>query len=414
MTLESSHSMARFSCHERVTRSGSIAARGAVLGVFLGLVMTESGCDSTPADVVASKPVAPTAAGIVTMLPDELSRVGLEVHPVSRSGFRTHREFPGIVQPNERNMAEITTLVRGRVIDVYADLGQEVKENATLAILYSSELGLAQSAYLKARAKRHLAERVYGRAKFLLEEKVIGEAEAQRRQAELLSIQAEADEAHDRLKLLGMDDKEFTRLERSREIRSVVPIVAPFSGRIIGRNLTRGEVVETTENLFVVADLSQVWVRANIPEKDIPFVHSVSVSGNLEAEVQINAYPDEVFKGAITYVGDVLDPVTRTMQLRLELPNPDGRLKPEMFATIRLYSQALPDRLAVPEAALQRDQGRTFVFVQRSATEYELRNVQVGESNGTLTAVLDGLAEGEQVVTHGAFVLKSELLKKPV
>lgn len=414
MILESSHSMARFSCHERVTRYGFTAARGAVLGVFLGLVMTESGCDGTPTDVVASKPVAPTAAGIVTMPPDELSRVGLEVQPVSRSDFRTHREFPGIVQPNERNMAEITTLVRGRVVDVYADLGQEVKENATLAILYSSELGLAQSAYLKARAKRYLAERAYGRAKFLLEEKVIGEAEAQRRQAELLSIQAEADEAHDRLKLLGMDDKEFTRLERSREIRSVVPIVAPFSGRIIGRNLTRGEVVETTENLFVVADLSQVWVRANIPEKDIPFVHSVSISGNLEAEVRINAYPDEVFKGTITYVGDVLDPVTRTMQLRLELPNPDGRLKPEMFATIRLYSQALPDRLAVPEAALQRDQGRTFVFVQRSATEYELRNVQIGESNGTLTAVLHGLAEGEQVVTHGAFVLKSELLKKPV
>lgn len=384
------------------------------LSLFVGLTATEWGCDGTPSDVVASKSPTPAVAGIVMLPPEEASRLGLVVQPVSQSDFRIHRDFPGIVQPNQRNMAEITTLVRGRVIEVYADLGQEVKANAPLAILYSSELGLAQSAYLKARARLHVAEQAYARAKFLLQEKVIGEAEAQRRQAELLSIQAEANEAHDRLKLLGMSHEEFRRLERSREIRSVVPIVAPFAGRIIGRKLTRGEVVETTENLFVIADLSEVWVVANIPEKDIPFVHAVHASGDKQAEVRINAYPKEVFRGAITYVGDVLDPVTRTMQLRLELPNPDGRLKPEMFATIRLFSEAQPDRLAVPDAALQRDQGRTFVFVQRSPNEYEVRDVQVGESNGTLTAVLGGLKEGEQVVTHGAFVLKSELLKKPV
>jgi cobalt-zinc-cadmium efflux system membrane fusion protein len=311
-------------------------------------------------------------------------------------------------------MAEITTLVRGRVVEVYGDLGQEVKANAPLAILYSSELGLAQSAHLKAQAKLHVSEQAYNRAKFLLQEQVIGEAEAQRRHAELLSSQAEAHEAEDRLKLLGMNDEEFRRLESTRRIRSVVPIVAPFAGRIIGRKLTRGEVVETTENLFVIADLSQVWVQANIPEKDIPFVHSIHATGGTQAEVRINAYPGEVFKGTITYVGDVLDPSTRTMQLRLELPNGDGRLKPEMFATVRLFSEAQPDRLFVPEAALQRDQGKTFVFVQRTATEYEAREVQIGESNGTHTSILTGLTEGEPVVTHGAFVLKSELFKKQV
>ena len=198
-----------------------------------------------------------------------------------------------------------------------------------------------------------------------------------------MSTQAEANESRDRLKLLGMNEEEFSRLDRSRQIRSVVPIVAPFGGRIIGRKLTRGEVVETTEKLFVIADLSEVWVQANIPEKDIAFVHSIHASGGTQVEVRINAYPKEVFKGRITYVGDILDPVTRTMQLRSELPNQDGRFKPEMFATIRLFSEAQPDRLAVPEAALQRDQGRTFVFVQRNANEYELREVRVGESNGT-------------------------------
>jgi len=383
--------------------------------VLFSMMILDAGCDGTPSDVVASKsPAAVSTPGRITLSAEESSRVGLVVQPVVRSDFRTHRDFPAIVQPNQRNMAEITTLVRGRVVEVYADLGQEVKANAPLAILYSSELGLAQSAYLKAKAKLHVAEQAFNRAQFLLQEQVIGEAESQRRQAELLSAQAEANESHDRLKLLGMNDEEFRRLERSRQIRSVVPIVAPFGGRIIGRKLTRGEVVETTENLFVIADLSEVWVLANIPEKDIPFVHSVHASGGTQVDVRINAYPKEVFKGTITYVGDVLDPITRTMQLRIELPNQDGRLKSEMFATIRLFSESQPDRLAVPEAALQRDQGRTFVFVQRGGNEYEMREVHIGESNGTLTSILGGLSEGEPVVTHGAFVLKSELLKKPV
>jgi len=383
--------------------------------VLFSVMILDAGCDGTPSDVVASKtPAAVSTPGRITLSAEESTRVGLVVQPVARSDFRTHRDFPAIVQPNQRNMAEITTLVRGRVVEVYADLGQEVKANAPLAILYSSELGLAQSAYLKAKAKLHVAEQAFNRAQFLLQEQVIGEAELQRRQAELLSAQAEGNESHDRLKLLGMNDEEFRRLERSRQIRSVVPIVAPFGGRIIGRKLTRGEVVETTENLFVIADLSEVWVLANIPEKDIPFVHSVHASGGTQVDVRINAYPKEVFKGTITYIGDVLDPITRTMQLRIELPNQDGRMKPEMFSTIRLYSESQPDRLAVPEAALQRDQGRTFVFVQRGANEYEMREVHIGESNGTLMSILGGLNEGEQVVTHGAFVLKSELLKKPV
>jgi membrane fusion protein, heavy metal efflux system len=386
-----------------------------VLGLMVGLLLTHSGCNQAPGDTAATNPPhAAAAPGIVPLTAEESLRIGLVVQPAARSDFRTSRDFPAILQPNERAMADITTLVRGRVVDVYADLGQQVEANALLAILYSSDLGLAQSAYLKSRAKLHVAEQAYARAKFLLQEKVIGEAEAQRRQAELLSMQAEAHEARDHLKLLGMNDDEFRRLDKSRDIRSHVPIVAPFAGRIIGRNLTRGEVVETTEKLFVVADLSEVWVRANIPEKDIPFVHAVHASGGRQAEVRINAYPRETFKGTITYVGDVLDPATRTMQLRLELPNPEGRLKPEMFATIRLFSESQPDRLTVPEAALQRDQNRTFVFVQRNVTEYEVREVQTGESNGTLTTILGGLNEGEPVVTHGAFILKSELMKKPV
>lgn len=381
-------------------------------GLLIGLAVTEYGCERNSDIAATDKTPADIATVNTVHLPAEKSlSIGLVVESVTRNEFRTYREFPASIQPNLHNMAKITTLVRGRVVDVYADLGQKVEANTLLAILHSSDLGLAQSTYLKARANLTVAAQAYRRAKFLLKEKVIGTAEAQRRYGELLSIQADAHEARNRLKLLGVSDEELDRLDRSRNVRTHVPIVAPFAGRIIGRHLTRGEVVETTRTLFVLADLSDVWVIANIPEKDIHFVHSIQASGGTQAEVRVNAYPKEIFKSKITYVADVLDPTTRTMQLRLELPNPGGLLKPEMFASIRLFSELQPDLLTVPESALQRDQDQTFVFVQRNENEYEVREVQVGESNGTLVTILEGLKEGDSVVTHGAFTLKSELLQ---
>jgi cobalt-zinc-cadmium efflux system membrane fusion protein len=294
------------------------------------------------------------------------------------------------------------------------DLGQEVKSGALLAILYSSELGMAQSGYLKAVAKLYVAERAFKRAQSLLEEKVIGVAEMQRREGEMISIRAEKRESQDRLRLLGMSDELIERLDREQTIQSHVPIVAPFDGRIITRNLTKGEVVETTEKLFVVADLSEVWVIANIPEKDIPYIHQDQSKQGQNVEILLTTYPGQVFHGKITYVGDVLDIHSRTMRLRIEVPNPDRRLKPEMYATIRVYSDPETNVLVVPESSVQRERDRKFVFVQRDARSFEARDVKLGESNGDVVKVLDGLKEGETLVTQGAFVLKSELLGEQI
>jgi cobalt-zinc-cadmium efflux system membrane fusion protein len=370
------------------------------------LVLT-AGCDSATEDATGAKPVSRTP-GVVRLSVEEAQRSGIVTAPVLRGDFQTYRDFPGTVEPNQHAMAEITTLVRGRVVDVYADLGQEVKGGSLLAILYSSELGMAQSAYLKANAKLYVAERAYNRAKSLLEEKVIGVAEAQRREGDMISARAEAREAKDRLRLLGMDEEAIGRLDRDQKILSYAPIEAPFEGRVITRNITKGEVVETTEKLFVVADLSEVWVLANIPEKDIPYIYTGNKPAE-QAEVRVSSYPGEVFHGKITYVGDVLDPATRTMRMRLELPNLHRRLKPQMYAMVRVYSRSEAGVLTVPEAAIQRERDRRFVFVQRDSSSFEPRNVSLGESNGDVVKVLEGLREGESIVTHGAFVLKSEL-----
>jgi membrane fusion protein, heavy metal efflux system len=330
------------------------------------LLLGVAACDSATEEATGAKPVsADLAHGVVRLSADEIKRSGIVTASVVRGEFRSYRDFPVTVEPNQHAVAEITTLVRGRVVDVYTDLGQEVKTGALLAILYSAELGMAQSGFLKANAKLYVAERAYNRAKSVMEEKVIGVAEAQRREGEMISARAEAREAKDRLRLLGMSEEAIKKLDKDQTIRSYVPIEAPFDGRVIARNLTKGEVVETTEKLFVVADLSEVWVHANIPEKDIPYVYTDGNKPAQSAEVRVSSYPNEVFHGNVTYVGDVLDPATRTMRMRLEVPNQHRRLKPAMYATVRIYSKPQRDVLMVPEAAIQRDRDRRFVFVQR-------------------------------------------------
>jgi membrane fusion protein, heavy metal efflux system len=386
--------------------------------IFFGilLLVSSTGCDRAP--VPASVPAAESEpkrsadeARLVRLPPDEVIRSGMTVEPVKRTTFQTYRTFPGVVRPNENALANITTLVRGRVAEVHADLGQMVKSNQLLAVLQSGDLGFAQSAYLKARARRHVAEQAYQRAEYLYKEKVIGQAEAQRREGEMISVRAEAEEAHEGLRLLGMDDKEISTLERTQTIRSRVPIVAPFAGRVIARDLTKGELVDIAHKLFVVADLSTLWVLGNVSEKDISFMQRAAAVPNQPVEVHVAAYPDEVFQGTVSYVGDVIDIATRTMAVRLILDNSDGHLKPEMFATVRVSSEQASDVLVVPEAAIQHDRDRIFVFVQKERGVYEARTVRLGEKNGTFAEVLEGVQEGEVVVKEGAFTLKSELLK---
>jgi len=365
--------------HARPRSRLSVTCR-VYFGMLLLLLVSSTGCDRAPAPAAESGPKRSSdEARLVRLQPEEVTRSGVTVEPVGRTAFRTNRTFPGVIRPNEHALANITTLVRGRVAEVHAELGQAVTPNQLLAVLHSSELGLAQSAYLKARARRHVAEQSYQRAQFLFKEKVIGQAEAQRREGEMISIRAEAQEAR--------------------------------AGRVIARNLTKGEVVETNRKLFVVADLSTVWVVGNVSEKDISYVQSATTVPNQPVEVHVAAYPDEVFQGTVSYVGDVLDTATRTMQVRLTLANPTGRLKPEMFATIRVLSEPAPDVLVVPEAAVQHDRNRSFVFVQQKTGVFEARTIRLGDKNGTFAEVLEGVREGEPVVREGAFILKSELLK---
>ncbi len=389
----------------QLVRFDSASARTIMLVWFLALFgcTPESGGNMAP-----PKQASLQGPDTLTLSESAVEQSGIRVELVAHGTFQTHRDFPGTIKPNENALAEITALVRGRLVEVDADLGKNVEAGERLAVLYSKDLGLAQSAFLKAHAKLNVAEHAFNRAEFLLKEKVIGKGEFQRREGDLVSARAEAKEAQNHLKLLGMADKNIAEIKRTQEIQSYVPIVAPFAGRIIQRNVTAGEVVETMEKLFTVADLSKVWVLADVPEKDIGFIqHRGEDSGSVD--VQVSAYPGESFRGKLAYMGDVLDPATRTMRVRVEVPNLDGRLKPEMFATVRVFSKPEPNAIVIPKAAVQQDRGEPVVFVRLNPQQFGRRVIHIAEQNGEHVHVREGLAEGEEVVVAGAYVLKSEL-----
>ena len=363
------------------------------------------GCDRDPsASPPSSKTVSRAADGVVQLTAAETARAGIHVVTVNKEPFVLHREFPATIHANENESAEVTTLIRGRVVEVLVDAGKDVKKGERLALLDSADLGMAEGLYLKAAARQHEAQLAHERAANLHEHRAISLAELQRREAEMKTAQAEAREAAHRLTLLGVPKQEVQRLDRERTIRSDIAIRAPFAGRVIMRNITRGEVVETSRNCFTIADLSDVWVIASVPEKDVQFIRL-----HQTVHVVVAAYPHGLFSGRMTYISDVLDPETRTMRIRVTVPNPDRALKPEMFAMVRVDASPQPAVLSVPLAAVQQDGAGKLLFVRLGENRFELRRVVLGDEQDGRVVVLEGLREGEEVVVKGAFAIRSEL-----
>jgi cobalt-zinc-cadmium efflux system membrane fusion protein len=315
----------------------------------------------------------------------------------------------GKILPNENRLAHLSPRVPGRIVAVYANLGDRVKSGDRLLLLDSPAFGEAQLGYRKTRTAVRVTEKALERAQSLLDRGAIGVGEYQRREADYENARADLHEAEEKLHLLGMTEQEIERLA-ARELPHAevaqVFLRAPFSGEVIERDATVGEVVDPNKTLFAVADLSTVIVRADFPEQQ-----AGQLQAGLEVEVRVSAYPDIVFHGAITYVGAMIDPATRTVMARSKLANPDRRLRPEMFAEVTLLVPA-QSVLAVPRAALQQVGSRAMVFVPRESRRFESREVKIGESSKDYVEIKAGLEEGDEVVTEGSYALKSEALRE--
>jgi RND family efflux transporter MFP subunit len=188
--------------------------------------------------------------------------------------------------------------------------------------------------------------------------------------------------------------------------KEIIPIRSAVNGVVIARNVTVGQVVPTGFEAFVVSDLSTVWVMAAVNERDLSLVHIGAT-----ASVTIQGNPDEPFSGRVAMVGDTLDPQTRTVPVRIVVPNPGTRLRPGMFASAQIAGVQTRSAVFVPQDALQDINGMTVVFVTNDGTSFRAQTVTVGTSSEGKTEIVNGLRRGDQVVAGGAFMVKSAMLK---
>jgi membrane fusion protein, heavy metal efflux system len=188
--------------------------------------------------------------------------------------------------------------------------------------------------------------------------------------------------------------------------RPVLPVRASLSGTVLEAGVLAGDWVDLGTNLFRLADLTSLWACLHIQEKDLS-----SVKAGAEAVLTTQAYPGEDFRGRLVLVGDFVAPGTRTVEGRVEVPNPSGKLKPGMYVEASVAAAGERAVIAVPEAALQDDEGRAVVFVKTGDRTFGRREVEAGERFAGYVEILGGLREGETVVTSGGFLLKSEMRK---
>ncbi|HEX8521370.1 MAG TPA: efflux RND transporter periplasmic adaptor subunit [Tepidisphaeraceae bacterium] len=363
----------------------------------------------------------------VKLTAEAIARHGIKLEPATRRMLASTISVAARVSFDMEAMAHVGSAVQGRATEIKVRAGDAVKKGDELVVVESPALGEAQSDFLQKRtavavssAAVEPAKDAAERAKKLYDQNQgIALGEVQKRQSELRAAQgaiqtaeAAATAAENRLHLLGMDQKSVDALVKTKQINPQHVIRAPIAGRVIAREVTLGELVAPEkEALLVLADLSKVWVIADVPEGRLK-----DVSTQTAAQVQIPAVGEQAIAGKVSFVAPALDPNTRTAQVRIEVANSEGKLKPGMFATAVLSSGQGGNAdavLAVPDEAVQTVEGGPGVFVpvEGEANTFALRPVKARAAVGGFIPIIEGLKEGEQVVVSGSFILKAELGK---
>ena len=326
--------------------------------------------------------------------------------PVAQSEVASQQEVAGRIEANERKVTRIGAVVTGRVTEVLAEAGDRVKPGQVLARVASPELTTAQLAYMRAGATATLAERSAERARQLIAADVIGSAELQRRESEVQIARAELRAAGDQLKLMGLSGDALNRLRGQGSVAPNAAITASAAGIVIERQVSQGQVAQPGDPLFTVADLSNVWVVGALPEQ---IARRVQSGQSVQIDVPaLGLSPDEApISGKIIYVGDTVSPETRTVTIRTQVDNKDLALKPQMLATMKIQG-AMEKTLAIPVAAVVRENDKDHVYVLKSENHYRLTPVELGAASAGLRPVIKGLTEGTQIVVDGAFHLNNE------
>jgi cobalt-zinc-cadmium efflux system membrane fusion protein len=325
-----------------------------------------------------------------------------------------------ILVPEDR-MANIGPVHEGRLVRLYAGQGSKVKKGQKLADLESADIDQAEADYLKAladfenarrtsAAEVKFAQATYDRTKMLFEKSITAGKNVESAEHDLELAKASASSsvagakaaltsARRHLLTLGLKESEVDALASKSSLGAMFSLTAPIAGIVIERNGTIGATVGSDANVFKIIDISRVWIDANVFEKDLERVRL-----GQEVKVKVPAFPASSFSGRVILVSSVVDPETRSVKVRTEVPNPDDRLKPDMFANVEIITDLHSTAISIPQSAVLKDGEKQVVFVA-DGNAYKKREVTVGIASNDRVEIIEGLAAGDKVVVKGNYLL---------
>lgn len=422
---------------------------------LLPLILTA--CEKTQSHTVDTHIQLPTHSAnlangdcVVDLSSDAQKLAGIQIGSSESKRLDLSVKSTGEVLADANLMRHVTTPVTGRVTEVLVRIGDHIEEGKPLLNIRSTDIEQAESDLLqnegqvRADLKRdllqvnsdlatttaglRLSESTFNRLRNLVEEKIASQAdfEAARTAFEkdkillsalknkrdaTISLSSErmklmTEPIKQKLRLLGVSEAHLTNLLRTREIDPIVPVNAPESGIISERLVNVGELVDPTKPLFTIGDFRDVWLKADIYEKDVSKVHE-----GQPIELEVDSFPGQIFHGKLNFVADSLAPDTRTLAVRAEVPNPGSKLKPKMFARMRILVGE-HKVLAIPKTAVQDAGTQKVVYVPISPGKFEERKVKLGTESGDFIEVLEGMRTGDKVVVKGSFDLRAESLRQ--
>ncbi len=345
--------------------------------------------------------------GIVMLSEEKQKSSGIEVQQVAIEEAAIPLSATAVIEMNMDRTAKISPRITGKAVRINTSQGDRVKAGQPLAYLDSMELNQIWADYLKAQGKVVLARKSLQREEILFQKKISPEKDLLKARQELEEAEVDINLAQERFRLVGVDIAQF-KSAKGNGNHPLVPIASPIGGVVVEKAITQGEFVNSEKMLFVVADLSTLWVVIDIYEKDIS---RIKIGAGVE--VSVTAFPDKIFKGKVSYIADVVDENTRTEKARVTIDNTSGLLKPGMFATVLTEAArgGVERLIAVPETAVQIDGAQRYVFVRIAPDKFKRREIETGRTLGKRLEVTAGLQGGEAVAIRGSFILKSELKK---
>jgi|HubBroStandDraft_6_1064221.scaffolds.fasta_scaffold26783_2 cobalt-zinc-cadmium efflux system membrane fusion protein len=334
---------------------------------------------------------APTSTGSE----DTSQKTPIEVTAVHPQSVTDRLVLAARVEPDPTRVVHIYSQITGRLVELYVRPGQEVTKGQTIGLIQSSEIAAARTDYGKAKIEVARSDRQLDRAKLLLQHEVMAQRDYDDLEAADQAAHEELARTLQRIRMLGFPPEGSS---------DTATLLAPISGAVLDIGSASGELQRSLDNaspIATVANLDSVWILGDVFERDLGAVRAAQ-----SVEVTLPAYPDETWHGKISNISDAMDPTSRTLKVRVVLPNPKHLFKPEMFANLSIARTTTPE-FVLPTTAVVHDGSSSFVFLQTAPGKYERRQVATGALRGKTVVVTSGLKDGDQVVTAGAALLRA-------